>query len=42
MFQYRPEWRAKEIPELRRRLTSKEREEIIQIAREAGLTNFLT
>lgn len=42
MFQYRPEWRAKEIPELRRQLTSKEREEIIQIAREAGLTNFLT
>lgn len=42
MFQYRPEWRAREIPELGRRLTSKEREEAIQIARKAGLTNFLT
>ncbi|MBS7654354.1 MAG: LAGLIDADG family homing endonuclease [Candidatus Bathyarchaeia archaeon] len=42
MFQYRPEWRAYEIPELRRRLTSKEMERAIELAREAGLTNFIT
>ena len=42
MFQYRPEWRAHEIPELRRRLTRSEMEKAIQIAREAGLTNFIT
>lgn len=42
MFQYRPEWRAYEIPELRRRLTSKEMERAIEIARGAGLTNFIT
>jgi len=42
MFQYRPEWRAHEIPELRRRLTRSEMEQAIQIAKEAGLTNFIT
>ncbi len=42
MFQYRPEWRANEIPELRRRLTEKERERAIELAKEAGLTNFIT
>ena len=42
MFQYRPEWRAHEIPELRRRLTGSERERAIQLAKEAGLTNFIT
>lgn len=42
MFQYRPKWRAKEVPELRRRLTSTEREETIRLAKEAGLTNFIT
>lgn len=42
MFQYRPEWRAHEIPELRRRLTRKERESAIQFAEKAGLTNFIT
>ena len=42
MFQYRPEWRAKEIPELRRRLINKEREDSIKSAKEAGLTNFIT
>jgi len=42
MFQYRPEWRAHEIPELRRRLIGSERERAIELAREAGLTNFIT
>jgi putative pyruvate formate lyase activating enzyme len=42
MFQYRPEWRAHEIPELRRRLTGRERERAIELAKEAGLTNFIT
>jgi len=42
MFQYRPEWRANEIPELRRRLTKEEMEKAISIANRAGLTNFIT
>jgi len=42
MFQYRPEWRAHEIPELQRRLTSDEMERAIQLAKEANLTNFIT
>ena len=42
MFQYRPEWRAHEIPELRRRPTGRERERAIELAKEAGLTNFIT
>jgi len=42
MFQYRPEWRASEIPELRRRLQSAEIDCAIDLAREAGLVNFIT
>lgn len=42
MFQYRPEWRAYEIPELRRRLTRDEMEKAVSLAREAGLANFIT
>jgi len=42
MFQYRPEWRAHEITELRRRLTKNEMERAIQLAKEAGLSNFIT
>ncbi len=42
MFQYRPEWRAHEIPELRRRLTRSEKRMAVQIAEEAGLRNFIT
>jgi putative pyruvate formate lyase activating enzyme len=42
MFQYRPEWRAYEIPELRRRLTKNEMEKAILLAREAKLANFIT
>jgi len=41
MFQYRPEWRANEIPELRRRLTADEMRRAFQLAKEAGLTNFI-
>ncbi len=42
MFQYRPEWRAHEVPELRRRLTTSEKKRAIELAKEAGLTNFIT
>ena len=42
MFQYRPEWRAHEIPELRRRLTRNEKSRAVELAKEAGLTNFIT
>lgn len=42
LFQYRPEWRAREIPELRRRLTSEEKGRAIQLAKESGLKNFIT
>jgi putative pyruvate formate lyase activating enzyme len=42
MFQYRPEWRASEIPELQRRLTKGEMEEAVGLANEAQLANFIT
>jgi putative pyruvate formate lyase activating enzyme len=42
MFQYRPEWRAYEIPELQRRLSGDEVEEAIKLAKEANLTNYMT
>jgi putative pyruvate formate lyase activating enzyme len=42
MFQYRPEWRAHEIPELRRQLTRAERERAVQLAKNAGLLKFIT
>ena len=42
MFQYRPEWRAHEAPELRRRLNRYEAEQAIQLAKKAGLKNFIT
>lgn len=42
MFQYRPEWRAHEIPELRRRLTKEERQRAIKLAKESKLKNFIT
>jgi putative pyruvate formate lyase activating enzyme len=41
MFQYRPEWRAFEVPELRRRLTNAEMDDVLQIARDAGLENSM-
>jgi putative pyruvate formate lyase activating enzyme len=42
MFQYRPEWRACEVPDLHRRLTDVEMDRALQLAREANLTNFIT
>jgi putative pyruvate formate lyase activating enzyme len=42
MFQYSPKWRAHEIPELRRKLTKIEMEKAINIAKKAGLRNFIT
>ena len=42
MWQYRPEWRAWEVPELKRRLTSAERKLSLTIAEEAGLKNYIT
>jgi putative pyruvate formate lyase activating enzyme len=41
MFQYRPEWRAHEIPELRRHLTNNEIKKAVQLAEKAGLTNLV-
>ena len=41
MFQYRPEWRARERPELSRRLTSGEILEAKQMAEEIGLVNLV-
>jgi len=42
MFQYRPEWRAYEIPELCRKLTRDEMERAVRLARESNLANFIT
>jgi putative pyruvate formate lyase activating enzyme len=42
MFQYRPEWRASEVPEIQRRLSKDEMEKAIHLAEEAKLTNFIT
>lgn len=42
MFQYRPEWRAHEVPELGRRLNSEEMQRAAQYAKQAGLTNYIT
>lgn len=41
MFQYRPEWRANERPELRRRLTQEEINDARGIAEETGLRNLV-
>ena len=41
MFQYRPEWRAYEIPELGRQLSQNEMDRAIQLAKEANFTNFI-
>lgn len=42
MFQYRPEWRAHEVPELRRGLTQAEKDQAARLAKEAKLVNFIT
>ena len=41
MFQYRPEWRARERPELSRRLSHEEIMEAREIAKEIGLRNLV-
>jgi len=41
MFQYRPEWRADEIPEMKRRLSNNEIREALDIATQAGLQNLV-
>jgi putative pyruvate formate lyase activating enzyme len=41
MFQYRPEWRAYEIPELQRRLTEDEMKRAVALAKDAKLENFI-
>jgi putative pyruvate formate lyase activating enzyme len=41
MFQYRPEWRAHEVPGLRRRLTKAEMEYALHLAERAGLKNLV-
>ncbi|MBN1357513.1 radical SAM protein [Candidatus Bathyarchaeota archaeon] len=41
LFQYRPEWRVHEIPELRRSLTNNEMKQAVQLAEKAGLTNLV-
>lgn len=41
MFQYRPEWRATELPELSRRLTRADMKEANELAENAGLQNFI-
>jgi putative pyruvate formate lyase activating enzyme len=42
MFQYRPEWRAHEIPELRRHLYSNEMEKAFKLVKKAELRNVIT
>ena len=42
MFQYRPQWRARDIPELHRKLTEREMYRAVQLAKKAGLCNFIT
>lgn len=41
MFQYTPHWRAYELPEINRKLTMSETKRAIQLAKEAGLLNFI-
>jgi len=42
MFQYRPEWQAYEVPELRRKLTKAEMQKALRLAEQAGLKNLVT
>ena len=42
MWQYRPEWRASEVPELGRGLTQADRQLSLKMAEEAGLRNYIT
>jgi putative pyruvate formate lyase activating enzyme len=38
---FQPEWRAKEIPELQRRLTLEEMERTVKLAKDLGFTNLI-
>jgi len=42
MWQYRPEWKASESPELRRRLSAEEKKQSLKIAGDVGLKNYIT
>lgn len=42
MFQYRPEWKAFEVPELNRRLTHDEMLRALDLASQVQLSNFIT
>ena len=42
MWQYRPEWRASEVPELDRKLNPKEKNCTIEIAESVRLKNYIT
>jgi len=42
MDQYRPEYLAKNYPEMNRRLRAEEVSEAIEMAREIGLENFIS
>ncbi len=42
MFQYRPEWRSKEIPELHRKLSKEEIGKAIKLTQSFGLRNIIT
>jgi putative pyruvate formate lyase activating enzyme len=42
MFQYRPEWRANELPELGRKLTKAEMDYALRLAKAAGLKNLVS
>jgi len=41
MFQYKPEWRAFEVPELRRKLTEAEITRVLRLAKDVGLRNVV-
>jgi putative pyruvate formate lyase activating enzyme len=41
MFQFRPEWRAADVPELGRRLTRAEMKRALEVATEIGLRNLV-
>jgi putative pyruvate formate lyase activating enzyme len=41
MFQYRPEWKAFDVPELGRKLTSNEMHKATRLAKEANLSNLV-
>jgi putative pyruvate formate lyase activating enzyme len=42
LFQYHPDWRSQEIPELRRRLNKEEMKKAVQLGQNAKLANIVT